>query len=442
MSTDSHQAPAAESLTPQLIVEHLDQHIIGQQEAKKAMAIALRNRWRRLQVEPELRAEIVPKNILMIGPTGVGKSEISRRLAKLTDAPFIKVEATTFTQVGYVGKDVESIIRELTQKAYKMLKKESMLKSQQQAENMAEERILDIMLPVDSEHSENSKEKLRKKLRTGALDEKLIDLDIAQPVPNLQIMGPPGMDELTDQLQQMLKSIKPSEKTRKVPIKQAKQELIHYFSSELVDEEELREQCIKLVEQKGIVFIDEVDKITHNHSVKGDISREGVQRDLLPLIEGTAIQTKFGTVHTDHILFITCGAFHQSKPSDLIAELQGRLPIRVELVPLTADDFEQILTNTKHSLLKQYSALLAAEGIKLKWQKSAIRLIAEIAHKVNSQTENIGARRLHTLIERMLNDILFDAPDVAETTITIDCQRVSSNLESLANDKDLSHFIL
>jgi ATP-dependent HslUV protease ATP-binding subunit HslU len=442
----------AQDLTPRNIVSILDGYIIGQNNAKRAMAIALRNRWRRMQVRKDLQQEIMPKNILMIGPTGVGKTEISRRLAKMIDAPFVKIEATKFTQVGYVGKDVDSIIRDLTQIAYQKCHAEAMVNAQIQAEKNAEEELLKILYPQSTssndeetkETASKTKEKIRQQLRRGDLDDKEITIKATSTQANLHVMGPPGMEEIGDHLQEMLKGLNNQKpKTKKVTVKEAKQELQVQQAHNLVDEEEVRELTIERVEQGGIVFLDEIDKITRSGGeIKGDVSREGVQRDLLPLIEGTSVQTKYGNVNTDHILFIASGAFHQSKPSDLIAELQGRLPIRVELSSLTTDDFERILSEPKHSLLKQYSALLEADGVIIKWQKSAIAKLAEIAYQVNEKNENIGARRLHTILETLLADISFEAPDSSAPSITITVKMVEEKLQHLADDQDLSEYIL
>lgn len=444
----------AQDLTPQHIVSILDSYIIGQHNAKKAMAVALRNRWRRMQVRPNLQQEIMPKNILMIGPTGVGKTEISRRLAKMIDAPFIKVEATKFTQVGYVGKDVESIIRDLAHLAYQKCHAEAMVRAQIEAEKNAEEELLHILLPQapsadsDSEkkvQASKTREKLRQQLRRGELDDKEITIKLQPQQANLQVMGmgPPELEDLGNQLQDMFRHLnKQQPKHKKVKIKEAREALQIQQAHLLVEQEEVRRDTIETVQQGGIVFLDEIDKITRSGDIKGDISREGVQRDLLPLIEGTTVQTKYGAVNTDHILFIASGAFHQSKPSDLIAELQGRLPIRVELSSLTTEDFEKILSEPKHSLLKQYSALLEADGVVLKWQKTAIRKLAEISYQVNEKNENIGARRLHTVLETLLADVSFDAPDNVSANVMITAKMVDEKLQHLADDQDLSEYIL
>ncbi len=439
-------------MTPREIVAQLDQHIIGQEEAKKAIAVAVRNRWRRQQVDPELQQEIMPKNILMIGPTGVGKTEISRRLAKLVHAPFIKVEATKFTQIGYVGKNVDSIIRDLTEVAYNETRDAAVAALHAKAEIAAEETLLDKLLPnittsevTDSvnarEKMRQSREKMRIKLRAGELDDSMVE--IAAPSHNVvHLMGHPGMEEMTDQLQQMLGNLPKKNAPRKIKIKDAWKILIEQEAAALLDEEEVRQNAIYNVEQNGIVFIDEFDKITDNASTHGDVSREGVQRDLLPLIEGCTINTKFGNIKTDHILFVASGAFHQTKPSDLIAEIQGRLPIRVELKSLTIEDFKKILNNTRHPLLTQYSAMLKADGIQLKWLEDGITRIVEIAWEINERQENIGARRLHTVLERLLTEISYEAPDTKNKTLNINASYVDEQLGKLIKDKDLAQFIL
>ncbi|HNC42374.1 MAG TPA: ATP-dependent protease ATPase subunit HslU, partial [Nitrosomonas sp.] len=399
-------------MTPQEIVHELDKHIIGQINAKRAVAIALRNRWRRQQIADPLRQEITPKNILMIGPTGVGKTEIARRLAKLADAPFIKVEATKFTEVGYVGRDVDSIIRDLVESAIKQGREQEIRKMRPLAEDRAEERILDVLLPpardldfrAENEDSNATRQKFRKKLREGELDNKEIEIEIAGAQASMEIFAPPGMEELTSQIQSMFQNMGSSKKkARKLMIRDAKKILIEEEAARLINDEELKLRCVQNVEQNGIVFLDEIDKITSRSETAGaDVSRQGVQRDLLPLVEGTTISTKYGMIKTDHILFIASGAFHLAKPSDLIPELQGRFPIRVELTSLTAADFEQILTNTDACLTRQYEALLKTEGVILNFAESAIKRLAEIAFSVNEKTENIGARRLHTVIEKLL----------------------------------------
>lgn len=438
------------SMTPREIVHELDRHIVGQNDAKRAVAIALRNRWRRMQVDADLRAEITPKNILMIGPTGVGKTEIARRLAKLADAPFIKVEATKFTEVGYVGRDVESIIRDLVESAIKMQRENAMKRVQFSASEAAEERVLDALLPKprgeqDNSAGSNTRQIFRKKLREGELDDKEIEIDLAATPVGVEIMAPPGMEEMTSQLQNMFSSMASGRKqTSKMTVRQALKALEEEEAAKLINNEDIKALAIESVEQNGIVFIDEIDKVARRSDNGGsaDVSREGVQRDLLPLIEGCTVNTKHGMVKTDHILFITSGAFHLSKPSDLIPELQGRLPIRVELNALTPDDFERILTEPSASLTEQQQALLATEGVSLEFTKDGIRRIAETAYEVNERTENIGARRLHTLLERLLEDISFDAGSHGKTSFTIDAAYVDEHLNELAQDEDLSRYIL
>ena len=437
-------------MTPREIVHELDKHIIGQEPAKRAVAIALRNRWRRMQLPEELRAEITPKNILMIGPTGVGKTEIARRLAKLANAPFIKVEATKFTEVGYVGRDVESIIRDLVDVSIKMYREQEVEKVQFRAEEAAEERILDILLPParDSEVDSNSstRQLLRKKLREGELDDKEIEIEISAAPAGVEIMAPPGMEEMTNQLQSMFSNMGQQKlNKKKMPIKAAFDALREEEAGKMVNEEELKQKAIHAAEQNGIVFIDELDKVAKRSEGAGaDVSREGVQRDLLPLIEGSTVTTKFGMIKTDHILFIASGAFHLAKPSDLIPELQGRLPIRVELSALSAEDFERILTEPDASLTEQYQALLATEGLNIEFDKAGLKRIAETAWRVNEKTENIGARRLHTVMERLLDDASFSAADtgVSDETLLIDTQYVNDQLLELSEDEDLSRFIL
>ncbi|WP_026376463.1 HslU--HslV peptidase ATPase subunit [Aestuariibacter salexigens] len=439
-------------MTPREIVHELDRHIIGQQKAKRAVSIALRNRWRRMQLEAELRQEVTPKNILMIGPTGVGKTEIARRLAKLANAPFIKVEATKFTEVGYVGKEVETIIRDLADIAVKMTKEQEMAKVRYRAEEAAEERILDVLLPPpenvwgDKEKTEDrgTRQAFRKKLREGQLDDKEIEIDIALPQVGVEIMAPPGMEEMTNQLQGMFQNLSGTQKKKKkIKIKDAFKMLIEEEAAKLVNQEELKEKALEAVEQNGIVFIDEIDKICKREGTgTADVSREGVQRDLLPLVEGSSVSTKHGMVKTDHILFIASGAFQMSKPSDLIPELQGRLPIRVELSALSVEDFVRILTEPNASLTEQYIALLQTEGVNVSFTEDGIRRIAEAAWQVNERTENIGARRLHTVMERLMEDISFDASEKHGETFQIDAEYVNKHLEMLVDNEDLSRFIL
>ncbi|MBB1438877.1 HslU--HslV peptidase ATPase subunit [Shewanella sp. SG41-4] len=438
-------------MTPREIVHELDAHIIGQQNAKRSVAVALRNRWRRMQLEPELRHEVTPKNILMIGPTGVGKTEIARRLAKLANAPFIKVEATKFTEVGYVGKEVEQIIRDLTDSAVKMTREQQMKKCRHRAEEMAEERILDALLPkpkddwdTDKKDDSTTRQVFRKKLREGQLDDKEIEIDIAAPQIGVEIMAPPGMEEMTNQLQGLFQNLGQStSKRKKLKIKDAYKQLVEDEAAKLVNQEDLKEQAIELVEQNGIVFLDEIDKICKRGESSGpDVSREGVQRDLLPLVEGCTVSTKHGMVKTDHILFIASGAFQMSKPSDLIPELQGRLPIRVELDALTAADFKRILTEPFASLTEQHVALMNTEGVTIEFTESGIERIAEAAWQVNERTENIGARRLHTVMEKLMEDISYDASEKSGSKFVIDAEYVNDHLDTLVQDEDLSRFIL
>jgi ATP-dependent HslUV protease ATP-binding subunit HslU len=442
-------------ITPQEIVRELDKHIVGQAAAKRAVAIALRNRWRRLQVDDALRNEITPKNILMIGPTGVGKTEIARRLAKLAAAPFLKVEATKFTEVGYVGRDVESIIRDLADMAVKMVREMEMAKVQDAASLAAEERILDALLPAPQRDpwetdttpvrsDSPTRERFRQKLRSGELDEREIEIEAVAPAVGVEIMAPPGMEEMTSQLQSLFQNLGAGrKKRRKLRIKDAAKLLRDEEAAKRVNEEELKLRAVELVEQQGIVFIDEIDKVASRSEYGGpDVSREGVQRDLLPLVEGCTVSTKYGMVRTDHVLFIASGAFHLSKPSDLIPELQGRLPIRVELDALSSDDFVRILTEPDAALTTQYRALLATEGVNLTFAPDGLRRIAEIAWQVNERTENIGARRLHTVLERLLEEISYAATEHAGRTVEVDAAYVDDHLAELVADEDLTRYIL
>ncbi|KMV70709.1 HslU--HslV peptidase ATPase subunit [Rosenbergiella epipactidis] len=441
-------------MTPREIVSELNRFIIGQDNAKRAVSIALRNRWRRMQLNDELRHEVTPKNILMIGPTGVGKTEIARRLAKLANAPFIKVEATKFTEVGYVGKEVDSIIRDLTEAAVKMVRSQAIEKNKARAVEHAEDRILDVLIPPaknnwgqseSSQEESSTRQSFRKKLREGQLDDKEIEIDLAASPMDVEIMAPPGMEEMTNQLQSMFQNMgNQKQKSRKLKIKDAMKLLIEEEAARLVNPEELKQQAIEAVEQHGIVFIDEIDKICKRggQSSGPDVSREGVQRDLLPLVEGCTVSTKHGTVKTDHILFIASGAFQVASPSDLIPELQGRLPIRVELQALTVNDFERILTEPTASVTVQYKALMETEGVNIDFTDDGIRRIAEAAWQVNETTENIGARRLYTVLEKLVEDISFEASDRSGETVTIDADYVSKHLDVLVADEDLSRFIL
>jgi ATP-dependent HslUV protease ATP-binding subunit HslU len=440
-------------MTPQEIVSELDRHIVGQNDAKRAVAIALRNRWRRQQVAEPMRSEITPKNILMIGPTGVGKTEIARRLARLADAPFIKVEATKFTEVGYVGKDVDSIVRDLMDVAVKQERERQMKRQRARAEDAAEERVLDILVPppraefgvgAASSPDNTARQVMRKRLREGALDDREIEVDLAEARPSLEIMGPQGMEEMAEQLKGLFSSLgQGKRKTRKLKIGEALKLLVEEEAARLVNDDDIKTAALANAENNGIVFIDEIDKVASRSEQGGpEVSRQGVQRDLLPLVEGTSVNTKYGMVRTDHILFIASGAFHLSKPSDLIPELQGRFPIRVELGSLSVADFEAILTSTHASLVKQYQALLATEGVTLEITPEGVRRLAQIAFEVNESTENIGARRLATVMERLLDEISFDAPSREGQTVKVDEALVNSRLADLAKNEDLSRYIL
>lgn len=441
------------SMTPREIVQELDKHIVGQQAAKRAVAIALRNRWRRMQLPAALRAEVTPKNILMIGPTGVGKTEIARRLARLARAPFIKVEATKFTEVGYVGREVDSIVKDLVEVSLKMTREQEMQRLRPRAEDAAEERLLDALLPrpralgqpePPSAREQETRQKLRKQLREGQLDAREVEIDLSAPHGPVDIVAPPGMEELSQQLRGLFQNLSPARtRSRKLAVRDALSLLADEEAAKLLNEEELRARALENAEQNGIVFIDEIDKIARRGEAHGaDVSREGVQRDLLPLVEGSAVTTKYGVVRTDHVLFIASGAFHMSKPSDLIPELQGRFPIRVELDSLTVEDFVRILTEPDASLCRQYAALLATEGVTVDFASDGVRRLAEVAYRVNQTTENIGARRLHTVLERLLEAVSFDAPERAGEAVAVDADYVEAALGSLSQDEDLSRYIL
>jgi ATP-dependent HslUV protease ATP-binding subunit HslU len=441
------------NLTPQEIVAELDKHVVGQAKAKRAVSIALRNRWRRQQVPDPLRHEITPKNILMIGPTGVGKTEIARRLARLADAPFIKIEATKFTEVGYVGRDVDSIIRDLVEIGIKQSREQAMRAVKQKAQDAAEERVLDALLPpardfgfgqAEDKSASTTRQTFRKRLREGALDDKEIEIEVAEPRATMEIMAPPGMEEMTEQIKSMFSGLGAGRtKSRKLKIAEAMRMLVEEEAARMINEDELKQRAISNVEQNGIVFLDEIDKIASRANTQGaDVSRAGVQRDLLPLVEGTTVNTKYGMVKTDHILFIASGAFHLAKPSDLIPELQGRFPIRVELESLSIADFERILTATDACLTRQYQALLATENLDIQFKHDGIRRLAEIAYSVNEKTENIGARRLYTVMEKLLEEVSFSAGTLAEQVVQIDAAYVDAKLGELATNEDLSRYVL
>ncbi len=442
---------ALESLTPKRIVQELDKFVVGQEEAKRAVAIALRNRWRRQKLPEYIRDEVSPKNILMIGPTGVGKTEIARRLASLIKAPFVKVEATKYTEVGYVGRDVESMVRELVEVSYQMVKRERMERVRERARRLAEERVLDYLVPqqftsfgIRESRDTGKREELREKLRRGELDDRTVEIDVKEKVvPMVGIAGPPGLEELENQLREMFSNLMPSKKRRKLKVKEALNLLEQEEAEKLIDMEEVAREAIFRAENFGIIFIDEIDKVAvKTAGVGAGVSREGVQRDLLPILEGTSVSTRYGTVKTDHILFIGAGAFHMAKPSDLIPELQGRFPIRVELKPLTKDDFVRILTEPENALTKQYRELLRTEGVEIEFTDDAVEEIARIAEHINTRTENIGARRLHTVMERLLEDISFNAPDMEGQRIIVDSKFVKAKLEGVVEDEELSRYIL